>query len=381
MSANLDADEKCRSPKNTTNGLLLAHGYHDRPGSSSSSLRSERSAHTIIEDNPNGEERTANIKRQRTQRVKVHISRWACFLGFLFGPSKTADRVRATIEEPDMDYDYGEAFDHQKCPFFKTLSVISRSDGKPIDERCAFDTMSLFGNVVSLEFATKLGYTEADFKELRSREKTGLSSSGHAITPKGAIFLSWYHSTSPQYSNMRFLVVEDYHYDLLIGSEAIVRHKLMASPNFSQANGVSIVHEGDKNLQKLKRELKELKDKRDRRRHQQKKNPSDRSLDAKLKERERLVDLKELQINEYKAEKSLETDPQNPVKKELLERIQEDIRKLRQNAGSEKDMGKENVSSNKPDITVQVVAPNGKSRTPTGLSLFARKGPLTPRKQ
>jgi hypothetical protein len=99
------------------------------------------------------------------------------------------------------------------------------------------------GNIVSLEFALKLGYKEAKFKPLKAREMTGESSSGHPIHPKGAVLLSWYHGTSPQFSNMRFLVVEDYHFDLLIGAESMYHHKMLSPIIFShhQRAGVSVV--------------------------------------------------------------------------------------------------------------------------------------------
>lgn len=99
------------------------------------------------------------------------------------------------------------------------------------------------GNIVSLKFALRLGYKEAEFKPLRTREMAGESSSGHPIRPKGAVLLSWYHSTSPQFSNMRFLVVEDYHFDLLIGAESMYHHKMLSPIIFShqQKIGVSVV--------------------------------------------------------------------------------------------------------------------------------------------
>ena len=99
------------------------------------------------------------------------------------------------------------------------------------------------GNIVSLKFALKLGYKKGEFKPLRTRERAGESSSGHPIHPNGAILLSWYHSTSPQFSNMRFLVVEDYHFDLLIGAESMYRHKLLSPIIFTlqSKNGVSVV--------------------------------------------------------------------------------------------------------------------------------------------
>ena len=80
---------------------------------------------------------------------------------------------------------------------------------------------------------------------LKPRERHGgVSASGHAIHPKGAIYLSWYHSTSPQYSNMRFLVVENIHFDLVIGTDSIVRHNLISPPNLSVIDGVTVIAQG-----------------------------------------------------------------------------------------------------------------------------------------
>jgi len=104
---------------------------------------------------------------------------------------------------------------------------------------------------VSLEFATELGYIKADFQDLRPEEKSGRSSTGHTINPLGAIKLSWFHGTSPQFTNMRFLVVDDYYYALLIGAACIERYQMMSPPNFVQGHGgVSVTQPDGKFSQK-----------------------------------------------------------------------------------------------------------------------------------
>ena len=99
-----------RSLSGQTSGFLSAlPGSRRQSGSPTPSFRSDRSTVTIIEKNSEFEDRKAKFKRRGTQLVKVKIpSRWACLMGFLFGPRKTADKVKVTVEEPEMEYDYGE---------------------------------------------------------------------------------------------------------------------------------------------------------------------------------------------------------------------------------------------------------------------------------
>ena len=100
--------------------------------------------------------------------------------------------------------------------------------------RCMFDTGCMQGNLVSKEFALELGYKESDFKPLSSREKNGgTSATGHPHIPVGALYLTWYHNSSPRlYRDMRFLVSPSQEYELVIGSRSILLHKLVSYPNF-----------------------------------------------------------------------------------------------------------------------------------------------------
>jgi hypothetical protein len=99
---------------------------------------------------------------------------------------------------------------------------------------------------VSLAFATRLGYITSDFKPLNHKERAGgVSASGHPITFEGALRLSWYHSTSPQYDNMRFVIIDNAPFDLVIGGQSIVKHKLICPLNLTQqCGGINVVHPG-----------------------------------------------------------------------------------------------------------------------------------------
>ena len=48
------------------------------------------------------------IRRRRTQIAEVKISRWSCFLGFLFGPRITERKALATMKTPDIEEKDGE---------------------------------------------------------------------------------------------------------------------------------------------------------------------------------------------------------------------------------------------------------------------------------
>jgi hypothetical protein len=98
------------NPGVPNNDLLMINEPRTRR-ESSASVRSSLSTHTIIEGNPNGDfsnkEIQKRIKRARTERLNVRISRWALFWAFLCGPKKAAQMIRnrTTIEEPDDESD------------------------------------------------------------------------------------------------------------------------------------------------------------------------------------------------------------------------------------------------------------------------------------
>jgi hypothetical protein len=129
-------------------------------------------------------------------------------------------------------------FANGECPWILTVHAVSSEKiGTELHQqaRCTFDTGCLQGNIISKEFALRLGYTESDFKPLRPKEKTGgTSATGHAHMPEGALYITWYHNSSPRlYSGMRFLVSSDTDCQLIIGARSILKHKLLSAPNLS----------------------------------------------------------------------------------------------------------------------------------------------------
>ena len=98
--------------------------------------------------------------------------------------------------------------------------------------RCVIDTACLQGNIISADFARRLGFTS--FEALRHREQDGgRVATGDIHTVVGAIRISWFHSTAAKvFRNMRFLVSETAQVDLVIGTHSIVKHRLLSPPNF-----------------------------------------------------------------------------------------------------------------------------------------------------
>ena len=102
--------------------------------------------------------------------------------------------------------------------------------------KCLIDTGNMQGNLISRDFALKLGYTDSKFRPLKEFELNGgTSSTGHTLIPKGALHLTWYHNSSPRtFRDMRFLVSDDLHCDLVIGARSIQKYNLLCPPNLAQ---------------------------------------------------------------------------------------------------------------------------------------------------
>lgn len=83
----------------------------------------------------------------------------------------------------------------------------------------------------------QLGYVDSDLQQPTPFEKQG----GHTLTGQhfnveAVILLSWHHSTSPLiYRGMRFLVVSGSEFEMIIGADAIARHRLLISPVFAES--------------------------------------------------------------------------------------------------------------------------------------------------
>ena len=136
-------------------------------------------------------------------------------------------------------------------------------------------------------------------------------------------------------------------------------------------------------------------DLRHERKGRQKKNPKYRGLDAEIDELKRLFKIAKLKNKEYLYDRHLKANPRDKGMKENLEEVQAEIRKLQGKGDKTKtekakvDSGrkpkpekdKENVAPEKEsDITFQLEEPNGKVRTPTGISLTDGSGQVRHRK-
>jgi hypothetical protein len=102
------------------------------------------------------------------------------------------------------------------------------------EAQCIFATGNLQGNIVSRDFALKLGYTESQFGPLKQWEQNGGTSvTGHTFSPEGTVYLSWYRRRdSPRvFRDMRFLVVQNQQRDLLIGARSIEKYQLLSAVN------------------------------------------------------------------------------------------------------------------------------------------------------
>ena len=113
-----------------------------------------------------------------------------------------------------------------------TVSVYPCDDSQDRqDAQCVLDTACLQGNIISVDFARRLGFTS--FQTLRHREQNGARvATGDIHTVIGALRISWFHNTSAKvFRDMRFLVSETAQVDLVIGTHSIVKHRLLSPPN------------------------------------------------------------------------------------------------------------------------------------------------------
>lgn len=136
----------------------------------------------------------------------------------------------------------GQMFDHKEVPFILTVAVYPCPESE-VDQRqegqCVLDTGCLQGNIISANFARRLGYRS--YEPLKAREENGGTvATGQVHTVLGAVHISWYHTTSPKvFRDMRFLVSESNQFDLVVGTHSIVRHGLISPPNLGVITTVS----------------------------------------------------------------------------------------------------------------------------------------------
>jgi hypothetical protein len=61
----------------------------------------------------------------------------------------------------------------------------------------------------------------------------GIVANGGSLIPEAAVFMTWFHASSPKvFRNMRFLVCQDAYCDIIIGARTIHKHNLLSEPNF-----------------------------------------------------------------------------------------------------------------------------------------------------
>jgi hypothetical protein len=291
-----------------------------------------------------------------------------------------------------------QIFDSSGCPWIQSVRVLP-SKNAGIEEhqqaRCMFDTGCLQGNLVSKEFAQKLGYTESDFKPLTSREKNGgTSATGHTHMPEGVLHLTWYHNTSPRlYNGMRFLVSPSQQYELVIGARSILAHKLISYPNFGidddagvtqfkLGSGMRSIPKSptrspipmpglivslDKNLDKLTQDVAKLTNDLKTLNHERaaevkaKKENKVKQLDVEIERKEKKLEIKQLELELYDAKKQHEVNPQNGTNKMLMERIESDLKEAKarhKDTPAARDLPHVNISR-----------PDGNSRAATGFSI------------
>jgi len=218
---------------------------------------------------------TSGYKAIETE-VTLQLSWWDCFKGILRPWRMKSRKVTAVVAIAD---EHGEAMDIDNCPWIPSVHVLSKEidkDGRFVEKiaKCMIDTGNLQGNLISKNFLLQhLGYCESDFAKLKDSDRAGSSVSGHPVIPDGAVKLTWYHPGSVRiYRDMRFLVLENATYDLVLCAQAIEKHKIVNAPNFGDVVTSKKVNTDDEeqrlraakekaenNVLTLERELKDAK--------------------------------------------------------------------------------------------------------------------------
>lgn len=331
------------------------------------SASSARSTITIVDNHSNIPKLDIKqIQRRRTQAAEVKVTWWQCLKGVLFGPQVTERAARKTIIISEVE-DEDDTFADTECPWILTVHAVppERGGKEHISARCTFDTGCLQGNIISKEFALKLGYIESDFKPLASTERSGgISATGHAHIPEGALYIDWYHNSSPRLFNcMRFLVSTNAQYDLIVGAFSICKHKLLSAPNLMVANR----RKQDKKLDELKgaaakldNEIISLKEEKAEKREKGKEEEA-RQISAKIHKKDKQLLIAKLEIDVYIAKKASESAPTDEGKKQIWIQKEEALRAAKGQKTDEKA-----TSASRPQV--QFSAPNGSTRAPTGSS-------------
>ncbi|KAF1924859.1 uncharacterized protein M421DRAFT_272224 [Didymella exigua CBS 183.55] len=88
-----------------------------------------------------------------------------------------------------------------------------------------------------------MGYVTSDFQTPTPYESEGARTlTGEPFAVEAAIYLSWHHSSSPiTFRQMRFLIISNSEFEMIIGSDTISKHSLLVPPVF--ATGSRSVYE------------------------------------------------------------------------------------------------------------------------------------------
>ncbi|KAE9364221.1 hypothetical protein N431DRAFT_104210 [Stipitochalara longipes BDJ] len=356
-----------QSPGRESRSLLSPSFETHQTGSSrhrSTSVASNRSGITIVDNNSNVPLLNgAPIKRRYTQVVNIKISRWSCLWGFLFGSRITERAAIATVEATEIN---DEDEDDDNCPFIINVQVLPSSNAASKahqQARCTFDTGCLQGNIISIEFARKLGFTSADFKRPSSRERNGgTSATGHAHVPEGVLHLTWYHNSSPRlFRNMRFLVSPSEHFDIVIGANSILKYKLLAPPNLGVDSGITtVIPSSDKEYDKLRSAAEKLRTEVETLEHELPRLPKTdetkiKRHESKIKTMKKKLRIACLDRDLYAARKDLASDSKNKEKMATVEDLEQKLEKAK---GGLPKTEKDKAASSAPDIKVSEA--NGK---------------------
>ncbi|KAF2192619.1 hypothetical protein K469DRAFT_746012 [Zopfia rhizophila CBS 207.26] len=223
------------------------------------------------------------------------------------------------------------------------------------------------GNIVSKNFALRLGFAESDFKQLRPRKRNGgTTATGDILTVEGALNLSWYHGSSSRiFRDMRFLVSSAKDFDMIIGARSITKHNLISPPNLGIVKRASLSDPEDAKLRgevsKLESSIENLEEVME---EKAKSGKDLKKLEMKSEKQRLELEIMKLRVDKHKAEMKKETAEAKRLQKDIedLETKQKksDKKKTKENSDGKKTSAKPNG----PDI--KVMQPNGKTRTATG---------------
>ncbi|KAH6674670.1 hypothetical protein B0J14DRAFT_19649 [Halenospora varia] len=325
----------------TRNGGEANSSKDIRSSSEAPSTTSTRSHVTIVDDRTDdpllgGQKR---LQRRYTQALQLKITRLDCLLG-LFSPrliEKRAER-RAIIKfSQEEEEENEEPFDRKECPFIISVKVAQNGSKTYQETRCLLDTGCLKGNLISKDFAERLGFTSSDYMPLTQREKTGgVFGNGQTFVPVGALLLTWQNNYSIGiFRKMRFFVLDalDPQHELIIGARTIVDYNLLSALCMPIASnrGVTVISDAsDKEEQALKSAVEDVEGKIETAENKLNKAKTDedrKKLQAQIRKLKAELEIKRLELSIHKADKAVKKDP-TENNKANLETLRNDLAEL-----------------------------------------------------